>query len=212
MWLNGELHKNISPDNSKEHYGIQICNTFQEPFHYKEVAFKRNYPAWSTSDARDFTLVNEIWTPGSTIPQSQDIPTENLLHQSRDKKKTTSSSAYGSENGNIADWLCTLVREQAAPLVTIEPFDGNPLNFAYFLLMFTESVEKKIEDPMGRLTRLIKCTTGEAQKLVKHFINNKPEQGYRNATELLRKQYGNPHMLLAAYRMEIKHMSPIKAV
>ena len=106
--------------------------------------------------------------------------------------------------------LCTLVREQAAPQVTIEPFDGNPLNFAYFLSMFTESVEKKIEDPMGRLTRLIKCTTGEAQELVKHFINDKPEQGYRNAMELLRRQYGNPHRLLAAYKMEMKHMSPIK--
>ena len=78
--------------------------------------------------------------------------------------------------------------------------------------MFTVSVEKKLEDPMGRLTRPIKCTTGEAQELVKHFINNKPEQGYRNAMELLRRQYGNPHMLLAAYRMETKHMSPIKAV
>ena len=106
--------------------------------------------------------------------------------------------------------LCTLVREQVAPQVTIEPFHGNPLNFAYFLLMFTESMEKKIEDPMGRLTRLIKCTTGEAQELVKHFINDKPEQGYRNVMELLRRQYGNPQRLLATYRMEIKHMSPIK--
>ena len=41
---------------------------------------------------------------------------------------TTSSSVHGSENGNIADLLCTLVREQAAPQVTTEPFDGNPLN------------------------------------------------------------------------------------
>ena len=46
-----------------------------------------------------------------TVPQSQDIPAENLLHQSRDKKMATSSSVHGSENGNIADLLCTLVRE-----------------------------------------------------------------------------------------------------
>ena len=134
----------------------------------------------------------------------------NLLHQSRDKKTTTSSSAHGSENGNFADLLCTLAREQAAPQVTIEPFDGNSLNFAHFLSMFTESVEKKIEDPLGRLIRLIKCTTGEAQELVKHFINDKPEQCYRNAVELLRRQYGNPLRLLDAYRMEIKHKSPTK--
>ena len=168
------LHKNILPDNSKEHHVIQNCNTFQEPFCYREATFKRNYPPWSTSNARNCSLVNEIWTPDHTIPPSQEIPAENLLHQSRDKKIPTSSSAYGSETGNIADLLCTLVREQ----VTIKPFDGNPLNFAYFLSMFTEAVEMKIEDPMGRLTRLIKCTTGEAQELVKHFINDKPEQGY----------------------------------
>ena len=138
---------------------------------------------------------------------------ENLLHQSRDKKMTTSSSVHGSQNGNIADLLCTLVREQAAPQVTIEPFDGNPLNFAYILSMFTISVEKKIEDPIGRLTRLIKCTTWEAQALVKPFINDKPEQGYKNGIELLKRHYGNLYSLLAAYRMEIKpvtHMSPIK--
>ena len=107
-------------------------------FSFQRSHFKGNYPAWSTSDARNHTLVNEIWTPDLTIPPSQDIPAENLLHQSRDRKMATSSSVYGSENGNIADLLCRLVTEQAAPQVTIEPFDGNPLNFAYFLSMFTE--------------------------------------------------------------------------
>ena len=133
VWLKEELHKNISPDNSKEHHGIQNCNTFQEPFHNKEATFIKNYPTWSTSDARNYTLVNEIWTPDPTISPSQDIPAENLLHQSRDKKITTSSSVYGSENGNIADLLCTIAREQAAPQATIEPFDGNPLNFCICL-------------------------------------------------------------------------------
>ena len=59
---------------------------------------------------------------------------------------TTSSSAYGSENGHIVDLLFTLVIEQAAPQVTLELFHGNPLNFAYFLSIFTYLVEKKTED------------------------------------------------------------------
>ena len=190
VWLKEELYKNISSNNSKERHGIQNCNTFQEHFHYKEVTFKRIYPARSISDARNYTLINEIWIPDPTVISSQDIPAQNLLHQSRYKKMTTSSSAHGSENGYIADLFCTLVREQAAPQVTIEPFDGNPLNFSYFLSIFPESEEEKIEDPVGRLIRLIKCTTGDAQELGKHFINEKPEQGYRNAMELLRRLYG----------------------
>ena len=128
VWLKEDLHKNTSLDNSKEQHGIQFCNTFPEPFHYKEATFKRNYPAWSTSNARNYTIVNKIRTPDPTVPPSQDISAENLLPQSRDKKMATSPSVHDSENGNIADLLCTLVREQATSQVTIEPFDGNPLN------------------------------------------------------------------------------------
>ena len=159
--------------------------TLQEPFHYEQATFRKHYPAWNTSDARNYTLVNEIWTPDPTVPPSQAFAAENLFHQSRDKKITTLSSAHCSKNGNIADFLCTLVREQAAPQVLIEPFDENSLNFAYSLSMFTESVKKKIEDPMGKLTRLMGAT-GKAQESVKHFICDKWEQGYRNAVELLR--------------------------
>ena len=101
MWLKEELHKNIYPDNSKRYHGIENCSNFQEPFHYKEATFRRNYRAWSTSDARNDTLVNEIWTPDPTTPPSQDIPAENLFHQSRDEKITISSLAYSSEDGNI---------------------------------------------------------------------------------------------------------------
>ena len=48
--------------------------------------------------------------------------------------------------------LSKLVREQSTPQVDMEPFEGNPLDFTYFMLMFQESVEKKIDDPRGRLT------------------------------------------------------------
>ena len=54
-----------------------------------------------------------------TISPLHDIPAENLLYQSRYEKITTSSSVHDSENGNIANLLCLLAREQAAPQVTI---------------------------------------------------------------------------------------------
>ena len=66
VWLKKELHKNILPDNSKEHHGTQICNTLQEYFHYTEATFKINYPAWSTSDATSdrrsyYTTITRTW-------------------------------------------------------------------------------------------------------------------------------------------------------
>ena len=66
------------------------------------------------------------------------------------------------------DALCKLLQLQAAPEVDMEQFDGNPLNYHYFMALFAEVVETKIEEPRGRLTRLIKFTTGEARELIKH--------------------------------------------
>ena len=74
--------------------------------------------------------------------------------------------------------------------------------------MFRESVEKNIEDPKGRLTRLIQFTRGEAKGLIKNFINNRPEYGYNNTIAMLHKQYGNPHALLSSYRKELRQMVP----
>ena len=57
--------------------------------------------------------------------------------------------------------LYHLVKQQSAPTVDIEEFDVNSLHYAYFRSMFQEVVEKRIADQQGRLTRLIKLTTGE---------------------------------------------------
>ena len=76
--------------------------------------------------------------------------------------------------------------------------------------LFQESVEKKIDDPRGQLTQLIKYTRGAPQELVKHFINDRADCGYKNAIVLLQMQFGNPHTMLSSYRKEIKLMPPLK--
>ena len=42
-------------------------------------------------------------------------------------------------------------------------FGGKPLEFHYFMAVFDEAVEKKIEDTRGNLIHLIKYTTGEVK-------------------------------------------------
>ena len=48
----------------------------------------------------------------------------------------------------------------------MKQFDGNPLNYYYFMALFAEVVKAKIGEPRGRLTRLIKFTTGETRELI----------------------------------------------
>ena len=76
------------------------------------------------------------------------------------------------------------IRIKSAPDADIDVFVGNPLNFRYFMTLFREVVESKIEDPCGRLNRFIKYTTGEAKELIKHCIEQPANKGYENAVNL----------------------------
>ena len=70
---------------------------------------------------------------------------------------------------NVAE-MCKLVNQQSVTEIDIDVFGGNPLEFHYFMTVFDEAVEKKIDDPRGKLTRLIKYTTGEVKERVKNCI------------------------------------------
>ena len=112
------------------------------------------------------------------------------------------------EKGNIkeisSDALCKLLQLHAAPEVHMEQFDSNFLNYHYFMALFAEVVEAKIEEPRGRLTKLIKFTTEEARKLIKHCIQLPHNRGYQHTSALLERTYGNPHKILSSYWKEIK--------
>ena len=101
--------------------------------------------------------------------------------------------------------LCKLIQQQGAPEFDIDTFSGDHLEYHYFMEVFKEVVEKRIEDPRGRLTRLINYTTGEAKDLIKHCIQQPSAEGYENAMELLENRYGDPLKILAIYRREIKN-------
>ena len=67
------------------------------------------------------------------------------------------------DSENMSETLFKLLKLQAAPEADIEPFDGNVLNYHHFVALFKEVVESKVEDPRGRLIRLLKYTSGEAK-------------------------------------------------
>ena len=48
-----------------------------------------------------------------------------------------------------------------------------------------DSREKKIRDPAGRLTHLIKFNNGKAKNLIKHCIHLTPNIGYNTAITLM---------------------------
>ena len=99
------------------------------------------------------------------------------------------------DKGNIketpSDPLCKLLQLQAAP--EVEQFDVNPLNYHYFMALLAGVVVTKIEEPRGRLTRLIKIYIS----MQEHF--------WKEPIDLW-----DCHKILSSYRKEIKPGSRLK--
>ena len=55
--------------------------------------------------------------------------------------------AKGNIKQTLSDALCKLFQLQAAPEIEMKQFEGNPLNYHYFMTLFAEVVGKKIEEP-----------------------------------------------------------------
>ena len=77
---------------------------------------------------------------------------------------------------SVAEMMCKLVNQQSAPEIDIDVFGKNPLEFYYFMAVFDEVVEKKLEDPCGKLACLIKYTTREVKEMVKNCIQLPPKE------------------------------------
>ena len=73
--------------------------------------------------------------------------------------------------------------------------------FSYNLYL---CVGKTVDNPRGKLTPLNKYTKGDAKKMIKHYVQEPPAQGFRNPKALLEKEYGNPYKIVTMSRKEIQ--------
>ena len=143
------------------------------------------------------------------------VPEENKsksLARGRSKAIRSDAVEYGhlpdKNQPDMVTMMSKLLRQQAD--VDIDIFTSDPVDYNYFIAVFDEVVEKKIDDPRGRLTRLTKYTDGQPKEMIKHCIQQPAAVGYKNARSLLEEKYGNPHQILAAYHKEIKSWPQIK--
>ena len=105
---------------------------------------------------------------------------------------------------DITSMLCNLLKQQSVPDVDLDVFDGNPLEYHNFMTLFHELEEKRIDNPRGRLTRLIRYTKGDPKDMIQHCMEQPTSVGYKNAKKTLDQKYGNPYNIMGVYRKEIK--------
>ena len=184
---------------------VQFNETLQKKLSYGDgmSAHKFKDIDYNTVDPNASTVAREhpcLIVPENNIQEFASKQQESSKRRSKDRCKENDTNEV----------LCKFLKQQSAPEVDIDFFDGNPLHFRYFMAIFKEAVENQIEDPRGRLTRLIKYTKGEPKELVMNCIHQPPEYCYDQAKLLLEKRYGDAHRLLGSYRKEIKDWPPLK--
>ena len=69
---------------------------------------------------------------------------ENLPDKTKNKKLE-----YEKDQKNVTEMMCERLQQQAAPDLEIDIFDGNSMDFHYFMAVFKEVVENKVTDPRG---------------------------------------------------------------
>ena len=88
-----------------------------------------------------------------------------------------------------------LIRLLSIPKVEIDKFDGDPLEYQTFIAIFNEMADSKAEDYQVKLTRLLQYTSGEAKAAIKNCALVGGEEGYTQALGILKKRYGNTHLV-----------------
>ena len=167
---------------------------------------------WKYKDQRQEHFRANVENNKSDVKVVPEEKKSKSLARGRSKAIRSDAVEYGhlpdKNQPDMVTMMSKLLRQQAD--VDIDIFTSDPVDYNYFIAVFDEVVEKKIDDPGGRLTRLTKYTDGQPKEMIKHCIQQPAAVGYKNARSLLVEKYGNPHQILAAYHKEIKSWPQIK--
>ena len=75
-----------------------------------------------------------------------------------------------ARQADITSMICHLLKLQSTPDLNLDVFDENSLEYHNFMTLSHELVEKRIDNPRGRLTRLIRYTKVYHKDMIQHCL------------------------------------------
>ena len=195
---------NLHYEMEKAEAKIKAYETFEENSQHSIKKFSE--PADKSQFVRDYLHKIE-YNPSDVKSQTIRRDTEQNERKlqvilNEDEASAVSKSDVRKQQSDLNQVL----RYLQAPEVDIDIFSGKSIDYQYFISTFVEVVETKIEEPKGRLTRLLKYLEGEAKDLVRGCIHL-----YKEARKLLDKYYGDPYRIISEYRKELRVWPKIKS-
>ncbi|KAF5402111.1 hypothetical protein PHET_04631 [Paragonimus heterotremus] len=94
-------------------------------------------------------------------------------------------------------------RQTGLPSREVQRFAGNPKSYSYFAEAFESGVENGTNYNQARLDYLIQYFDGPAKASIQHCTIPEEDRGYLVAKEILRKRFGQNHMVAKAHIDEL---------
>ena len=117
---------------------------------------------------------------------------------------------YREDNQNL-DAIKRLVTHFALPKSELMSFDGDPLKYFLFMILFENSVEKDTDDKSKRLQLLIQYCSGKAKKVIESCVLLEPDEGYEEAKKLLAERFGDKFQVTNSWIRKVSDGPVIKA-
>ncbi|CAB4009643.1 Hypothetical predicted protein [Paramuricea clavata] len=204
----------VDDDHALERRSLQSLNIESQTLHQKmEKFFSSEFPVdccnhKSEPQKLDENLVNQDL-------KTVDVDNEVRVNRKVTKEQTTQNLGDNvhtekSELHRILERQTLLMERQQAtverfttgmvlPKREFLHFDGNPVNYTRFMRNFELNVENRVQETSVKLSFLIQYTSGKAREAIENCVILPADEGYAKAKEILRKNFGQKHIIVRAF-------------
>ena len=78
-------------------------------------------------------------------------------------------------------------------------FDGDPKRYPRLMKIFKTNVERRLKEDDEKLSYLIQYCKGPAKDAIENCQMLPPDEGYKEAKEILHKNFGQKHTVVKAF-------------
>ncbi|XP_038062679.1 uncharacterized protein LOC119733173 [Patiria miniata] len=110
--------------------------------------------------------------------------------------------------------LAQLVQAMTLAINTPKPellsFSGDPADYSGFIHNFDVNIASKVSEDRVKLTYLIQFCRGKARESIENCVLMEEKAGYKLAKEILRDQFGQPHVITQSLINKVTDRQPIR--
>ena len=154
---------------------------------------------------------NSMHSPHMLLKKPNSRPTHanvDLNNPEPNQRQDQDNFQQPAPSSDVSQLTQLLIKQQvraSLPVQQIPVFSGDPLQFKTFIKAFEYAVEDKTMESRDRLNYMCLYTTGEPKSLVNSCLYyDDPDEGYKQAKQILTKRFGDKHKIAQAVLQKAK--------